>query len=103
MPRNSADADRLLLLTLMLEPAIEAEDWPQITELLRARASILEDILAFPNEIYSRVVRADERMLAMLQQRLVGVRSDMRNLSAALKIAAPYARESSSPSLSLAG
>jgi hypothetical protein len=97
------DADRLLLLTMMLEAAVAEEEWPRVTEIFSARAALLQDLRAFPEEIYAQITTIEERTLTTLRRRLTAVRGDMRNLSAALKIAAPYARKQESTLLSLAG
>jgi hypothetical protein len=97
------DAERLLILTMMLEIAIGEEDWPRVSEILFARASLMQALTAFPEHIYTQITVIEDRTLTALRRRLGSVRADMRNLSAALKIAAPYTRRRETSLLSLAG
>src|SRR4051794_25580299 len=102
MQPKPAEAERLLLLTLTLEAAIQAENWPEVTEILKARSGLLDCLTTCPATLADEITAVEERMLTTLRQRLRGIRSDLRNLSAALRIASPYLREQQS-SLSLAG
>jgi hypothetical protein len=103
MRPKASQAERLLLLTLTLESAVEAEDWSEVSDILNVRNVVLDCLEPIPAVTARDICAAEERMLTSLRRRLVGVRADMRNLSAALRIAAPYSREQSSGSLSLAG
>jgi hypothetical protein len=103
MPRKNAASEKLLLLTLTLEAAVEAENWSEVTETLKARAAVVETLSAIPESTMREVTAVEERMLTVLRRRLIGVRADMRNLSAALRIASPYANGRGDSSLSLAG
>lgn len=103
MRPKASDSERLLLLTLMLESAIGADDWPQVTELLDARSKAIEELGTAPADLVREIGAAEERMLKTLRARLSAVKGDMRNLSAALRIAAPYSRMQPDPSLSMAG
>jgi hypothetical protein len=94
---------RLLLITLTLEAAIQADDWREVTALLSARASLIEGLESVPQGLLIQIGIAEERMLTTLRQRLVAVRGDIRNLTAALRISSPYSRAQRSPSFSLAG
>lgn len=102
MRPNHPGAERLLLLTLMLESAVEAEDWRQIDELLLARTHAIETCPAQERPVLEHLASIEERILETLRRRLTAVKSDMRNLTAALRIADPYARPAAADRLSLA-
>jgi len=97
------DGQRLLLLTLMVETAIQTEAWPEVTELLNARALLIDRVEGLPENIASELAIVEERMLTTLRLRLGAVRADLRNLSAALRIARPYSNAPAASLLSLAG
>ena len=103
MRPESKNAERLLLLTLMLESAILSEDWVQVTELVNTRAQVIEGIEPASPEVVQQIGLVEERMLTLLRRRIKEVRSDLRNLSAALRIAAPYTQTPRPSRLSLAG
>src|ERR1044072_2811661 len=101
MQLNQGDFDRLIPLTLSIEAAGASEDWPQVNQLLTARGVIL-DQGPLPESVYTEVRAIDERMLTELRKGLAGVKKDLRNLSAALKVASPYAKQGQGASISLA-
>ena len=101
MQRNP-DGERLLILTLGLEAAISESDWKQVTELFRARQALIEELSGVSSDWLMKIATVEERMLILLQTRLQAVRADMRNLSAVLKIAGPYAKVQRQSMLSLA-
>ncbi|HVT11061.1 MAG TPA: hypothetical protein VHE55_02245 [Fimbriimonadaceae bacterium] len=96
------DAERLLVLTLLLESALQAEDWSAVRETFRARAELIDSLGVVPQDIAKKIGEIEERTLTGLRQRLIAIRADMRNLTAALRIASPYSRAQSASSLSLA-
>jgi len=102
MPHKASSAQRLLVLTLMIEAAVQNNDWREVKSLLNTRAELIDDLQSLPKEVAREIGIAEERILTTLRKRLVGVRGDLRNLTAALRIAAPYARAQKPASLSLA-
>jgi len=100
---KATDGDRLLLLTFMLEAAVAADDWTDITEIIRARAALIGTLNELSKELIEEIGEVEERVLTVLRRKLVGTRADIRNLSAALRIAAPYVRAQRASTLSLAG
>jgi hypothetical protein len=103
MQPKATIAERLLLLTLTLEAAVESEDWNEVSQIFTARAALLDSLQGMPSATAAEINAAEERMLTSLRKRLALVRADMRNLTAALRIASPYSREQSEAHLSLAG
>jgi hypothetical protein len=103
MPPKTNDGERLLLLTLILEAAVESENWVEVSRILDARATILDCLSPITPNTVSEISAAEERMLDCLRKRLGGVRADLRNLTAALRITTPYSQEQSESALSLAG
>lgn len=99
----SKAAERLLLLSLTLEGALEAEDWHQVNELLEARAALLPITPSMPQKALEELTQIEERMLTKLRARMDAVKVDLRNLNAAVRIANPYMREDANSSISLAG
>ena len=102
MQPESNRAQSLLVLTLMIEAAIQASDWPEVKSLLDARANLIVELDSLPHSTAEEIGAVEERILTTLRRRLTGVRGDLRNLTAALRIAAPYARSQRTASLSLA-
>lgn len=103
MQPNRNEAERLLILTLLLESALGQEDWAAAQEIFRARAELIEATDAIPEDVVRKIAAVEDRTLTTLRRRLVTVRADMRNLSAALRITSPYSKMNAAPSLSLAG
>jgi len=104
MRPDPKDSEKLLLLTLTMEAAVQDENWREVNEIVRARAELIETLSDVPEETLARISTVEERMLTLLRRRLVGVRADMRNLSAALRIANSHNRtRDTRSSLSLAG
>lgn len=101
MQLSRKEADRLIALSLNLEAAVLAEDWAQVTLLVNARGEILEKH-TLTEALYKEVAAIDERMLNELRSRLAGVKADMRNLSTAIKVASPYAKQEPAGSMSVA-
>ncbi|HWA84454.1 MAG TPA: hypothetical protein VG820_13515 [Fimbriimonadaceae bacterium] len=103
MQPDRQDAERLVVLTLLLESALLAEDWATVRETFRVRAELIEAVGTVPQDTARKIGEIEERTLASLRKRLAAVRADMRNLTAALRIASPYSKAQAQPSLSLAG
>jgi hypothetical protein len=101
--RRNHEGERLLILTLNLEAAVETEDWPAVDQLIQSRNAAIESCATLSKSLQTEIAAADERILTSLRRRLNGVRADMRNLGAALRIASSYAREPRRDGLSLAG
>jgi hypothetical protein len=93
MQPKATVAERLLLLTLTLESAVETEDWNEVSQILTARAALLDSLQGMSSVTAAEIGAAEERMLSSLRKRLGLVKADMRNLTAALRIASPYSRE----------
>ena len=102
MPHSSTDCDRLLVLTLILETAIQERNWQQVSELFDARQCLMEDLSSILPETFEKIGMVENRILLALQKSLSGVRADLRNLTAALRIAGPYSKSQRTPMLSLA-
>ncbi len=93
---------RLIVLTLNLEVAVQNEDWPEVATLLKARGDILDSVGAIPPVVLSEIQAIEERIYAVLAHRIKQVKVDMRNLSAAIRIAGsrvPQPTQSSSLSI----
>lgn len=104
MPRKNRDAEKLLLLTLTLESAVDGENWLEVAEIFKSRAELIESLADVPDDTLRRISVVEDRTLTLLRQRLGGVRADMRNLSAALRITNSFNRgRQAQSSLSLAG
>lgn len=103
MRHKASDAQRLLILTLSLEAAVSNEDWQEVSSTLTARSQIIDVLASVPKDIAEQIAKAEDRMLSTLRSRLILVRADMRNLSAALRIASSYTKADHGSSLSLAG
>jgi hypothetical protein len=94
--------DKLVVLSLTLEAAVRDERWQDVSELLNSRAAILEAHTKLPKKVYDEIAVIDERMLNELRKRLASVKTDLRNLSAALRISNPYGRQHAPHSVSIA-
>ena len=102
MPHSSSDSERLLVLTLVLETAIQERNWRQVSELFAARQCLMAELSSVPAETLEKIGMIENRILSALQKSLLGVRADLRNLTAALRIAGPYSRAQRASTLSLA-
>jgi len=102
VPHEPNVGQRLLVLTLMIESAVASSDWSEVKSLLNARAELMDDLRSLPKSTAGEIGLVEERILTVLRKRLSGVRGDLRNLTAALRIAAPYARSQRPATLSLA-
>jgi hypothetical protein len=103
MRKQSLQHDaRLLVLTLALEQAVHADDWRGIGEALAARDTLLLEPLSLDESSHQEIAAIEERILKTLRHRLTETRVEMRNLSTALRIAAPYAKPIAHSALSLA-
>ncbi len=103
MPPKSSNAERLLVLTFMLEAAVESEDWAEVSHVLDARQELIDELDLIPPKTIREIGVIEERVLTTMRRRLVGVRADMRNLTAALRTANSYVHARRPASLSLAG
>jgi hypothetical protein len=103
MSQHKADGEMLLLLSLNLEQALSHEDWATANELLSSRDQTLSSAVAIEPGLAAEIACVEDRILLMLRDRIAETTVDMRNLSAALRLASAYNRTQHGSHISLAG
>lgn len=101
MPHN-ADAERLIVATLLLEEALRDEDWRQVAEVFAARDAMIDACSGLSGAQAAELRGIEDRILSMLQHRLGAAKADLRNVSAAIRTAGTTLRARRSEGLSLA-